>query len=62
MDHFMKQMLVLNESAVVRSREYTNGKQKDFETLIGTKLEPLNDKIFRFYVKLHFFSFLLQFL
>ena len=49
MDHFMKQMLVLNESAVVRSREYTNGKQKDFEALIGTKLEPLNDKIFRFY-------------
>ena len=49
MDNFMKQMLVLNESAIVRSQEYTNGKQKDFEAMIETKLEPLNDKVFRFY-------------
>ena len=49
MDNFMKQMLVLNESAIARSQEYTNGKQKDFEAMIVTKLEPLNDKVFRFY-------------
>ena len=48
-DNFMKQMLLLNETAMTRSREYTNGKQKDYELLINAKISPLNDKIFKFY-------------
>ena len=48
-DNFMKQMLVLNESALTRSKEYTNGKQKDYELLISAQISPLNDKIFKFY-------------
>ena len=49
MDSFMKQMLVLNESTMVQSREYVNGKQKDIISVIDGKLKPLDDKIFRFY-------------
>ena len=49
MDSFMKQMLVLNESTMVQSREYVNGKQKDIISVIDGKLQPLDDKIFRFY-------------
>ena len=48
-DNFMKQMLLLNETAMTRSREYINGKQKDYELLINAKISPLNDKIFKFY-------------
>ena len=46
MDNFMKQMLLLNDSVVAQSREYTNSKHKDIEPMIEGKLQPFNDKIF----------------
>ena len=49
MDNFMKQMMILNDNNLIRSKEYTNSKQKDYELLIEGKLQPLNDKVFRFY-------------
>ena len=49
MDNFMKQMLLLNDSVVAQSREYTNSKHKDIEPMIEGKLQPFNDKIFKFY-------------
>ena len=33
-DGFIKQMIMLNESTMTRSREYTNGKQKDLELMV----------------------------
>ena len=48
-DSFIKQMVLLNESSMIQNREYTNRKQKDYELFIDRKLQPLNDKIFRFY-------------
>ena len=49
MDNFMKQMMILNDNNLIRSKEYTNSKKKDYELLIEGKLQPLNDKVFRFY-------------
>ena len=46
---FIKQMVLLNETSMAQNREYTNSKQKDYELLIDGKLQPLSDKIFRFY-------------
>ena len=48
-DGFIKQMIMLNESTMTRSREYTNGKQKDLELMVDGKIKPVNDKIFKFY-------------
>ena len=46
---FIKQMVLLNETSMIQNKEYTNSKQKDYELLLDGKLQPLNDKIFRFY-------------
>ena len=48
-ESFMKQMILLNETSMAQNREYTNSKQKDYELLLDGKLQPLNEKIFRFY-------------
>ena len=48
-ESFMKQMILLNETSMAQNREYTNNKQKDYELLLDGKLQPLNEKIFRFY-------------
>ena len=45
----MKQMILLNEASMAQNREFTNSKQKDYELLLDGKLQPLNEKIFRFY-------------
>jgi len=49
MDNFMKQILLLNETVVAQSREYTNSKQKDYESMLEGKLQSFNEKIFRYY-------------
>lgn len=48
-ESFIKQMVLLNETSMIQNKEYTNSKQKDYELLLDGKLQPLNDKIFRFY-------------
>ena len=48
-ESFIKQMVLLNETSMIQNREYTNRKQKDYELFVDRKLQPLNDKIFRFY-------------
>ena len=48
-ESFMKQMILLNEASMAQNREFTNSKQKDYELLLDGKLQPLNEKIFRFY-------------
>ena len=48
-ESFIKQMVLLNETSMIQNKEYTNNKQKDYELLLDGKLQPLNDKIFRFY-------------
>ena len=48
-ENFIKQMVLLNETSMMQNKEYTNRKQKDYEILLDGKLQPLNDKIFRFY-------------
>ena len=49
LESFMKQMLLLNESTMTQTRELINGKQKDYILLIDGKMQPLNDKVFKFY-------------
>ena len=44
MDNFMKQILLLNETVVAQSREYTNSKQKDYESMLEGKLQSLMKK------------------
>ena len=48
-ESFIKQMVLLNETSMIQNKEYANNKQKDYELLLDGKLQPLNDKIFRFY-------------